>query len=91
MTVAPTRNAVLMFLSVAFLLGGFGRRCADWVATRNPGHRLKFVALTIVIAKPLAIAFYFTQSTSLALMLFIIPAAFGAIFSAPTFAQASRL
>ena len=81
-----------VYLAFVIGLGGalgtlIGGRCADRLERNNPGQRLKFVAVTILIAKPIAVAFYFSDWTMLSLLLFIIPAAFGAIFTAPTFAQ----
>jgi predicted MFS family arabinose efflux permease len=85
-----------LYLAFAIGIGGalgtaLGGRCVDWYGRGTPGRRLKFVAVTILIAKPLAIAFYLTEATHIALWLFVIPAAFGAIFTAPTFAQVYRL
>ncbi len=79
-----------IYLAFAIGIGGalgtaVGGRLADWFGRDNPGRRLIFVAVTIAIAKPVAIAFYLSDNTGVALVLFLLPAAFGAIFAAPSF------
>jgi len=81
-----------LYLACVIGIGGafgtaIGGRLADWAGRTAPGQRFAFVAVTIAIAKPVAIAFYLSDTTAFALVIFILPAAFGAIFTAPSFAH----
>lgn len=81
-----------LYLACVIGIGGafgtaIGGRLADWFGREAPGRRFLFVAGTIAIAKPVAIAFYLCDATWIALALFVLPAAFGAIFTAPSFAH----
>ena len=81
-----------LYLACVIGIGGalgtaLGGRLADWFGRRAPGRRFVFVAATILIAKPIAIAFYLTEATPLALTLFVLPAAVGGVFIAPSFAH----
>lgn len=57
----------------------FGEKDRTW--------RLKFVAITILIAKPFSILFYALDHTGFALAVFFIPAVAGAMFVGPTFSH----
>lgn len=73
------------------VLGGLGTYAGGVIADRlgrvNPTWPLIFVAGTIVLAKPLAILFYLSANTSIALIAFAGPAVLGAMFAGPTFAH----
>ena len=62
-----------------FLADYFGRTRADW--------RMKFVAISILIAKPLSILFYLSDNLYFALIVFVVPSAVGAMFTGPAFAH----
>lgn len=60
---------------------------ADRISRTKPERRLKFVAITILLAKPFAVWFYLSDSTTIALIIFIVPAFIGTMFTGPTFAH----
>ena len=80
-----------IYLAVVIGIGGalgsyLGGVWSDRLGLKNPAWRLKFVCLVIVIAKPLSIAFYMIDNTTLALAVFVIPAITGTVFTGPMFA-----
>lgn len=76
---------------VVGVLGAIGTWAGGWFADRigknNPDWRLKFVAVTILAAKPLAIVFYLSNDLIFALVFLIVPAALGAMFTGPSFSH----
>lgn len=75
-------------IGVAGALGTWlGGVLSDMLGKRDPTWRLKFVALTIMIAKPFSVLFYLLDNTTLALTVFFIPAIAGAMFVGPTFSH----
>lgn len=75
-------------IGVAGALGTWlGGVLSDMLGKRDPTWRFKFVALTIVIAKPFSVLFYLLDNTTLALTVFFIPAIAGAMFVGPTFSH----
>jgi len=81
-------------LYLAFVIGILGALgtwlggvISDRLGRDRPDWRLKFVAVTILIAKPLSIIFYLSDGLLLALVVFAIPAAVGSMFTGPTFAH----
>ncbi|SNZ21148.1 spinster family MFS transporter [Cohaesibacter gelatinilyticus] len=70
--------------AVGTWLGGV---LSDRLGRKNPTWRLKFVAVTIVIAKPFSILFYLQDQTMVALVIFVIPAMVGAMFVGPSFSH----
>ncbi len=82
-----------IFLAFAIGIGGAlgtwaGGVAADRLGARNKTWPLKFVALSILLVKPFSVAFYLSGQTTLALSLFVIPAAAGSIFIGPTLSHA---
>ncbi|EFL89416.1 MFS transporter [Ahrensia sp. R2A130] len=82
-----------LYLAIVVGLAGaigtwLGGKFSDKLGKTRSDWRLKFVAITILIAKPLAILFYLNEHLAMALTLFVIPAATGSIFIGPTFAHA---
>lgn len=80
-----------IYLAVVIGIGGalgsyLGGVWSDRLGLKNPAWRLKFVCLVIVVAKPLSIAFYTIDNTTLALIVFIVPAITGTVFTGPMFA-----
>lgn len=65
----------------------FGGLIADRLGNKYPDWRLKFISITILIAKPLSIVFYLSDNLTFALILFIVPATVGTMFTGPTFAH----
>lgn len=65
-------------------LGGI---ISDRLGSKDPTWRLKFIAITIVIAKPFSILFYLLDYTTFALIVFIVPAFIGGMFIGPTFSH----
>lgn len=86
-----------LYLAIVIgLLGAVGTwaggTLADRLGKSKPEWRLMFVALTILAAKPLSVIFYFSDNTTFALTMFIVPAVVGTMFTGPTFAHVySRL
>lgn len=81
-------------LYLAFVVGLLGAVAtwaggwfADKIGKNNPDWRLKFVALSILAAKPLAIIFYLSDDVVFALCFLVVPAALGALFSGPSFSH----
>lgn len=81
-------------LYLAFVVGLLGALAtwaggwfADKIGKNNPDWRLKFVAVAILLAKPLAIIFYLSDDLVFALAFLIVPAALGAMFSGPSFSH----
>ena len=64
-----------------------GGMAADKLGKTKPEWRLMFVALTILVAKPLSVMFYLSDNTAFALTVFIVPAVVGSMFTGPTFAH----
>ncbi|MGJ8527885.1 MFS transporter [Maritalea sp.] len=60
---------------------------SDHLGSKDPTWRLKFIAVTLLIAKPFAILFYLLDNTTLALVVFIVPALTGAMLIGPTFSH----
>lgn len=87
----PLPHIGLYLAVVVGLLGALGTWAggvlADRLGRTKPELRLRFVAITILIAKPFAVLFYLLDSTAIALIIFIIPAIVGAMFTGPTFAH----
>ena len=65
-------------------LGGVA---SDYLGQERPDWRLKFVGVTILVAKPLSIVFYLSDGLVLALVVFAVPAAVGSMFTGPSFAH----
>ena len=65
-------------------LGGVA---SDYLGKERPDWRLKFVGVTILVAKPLSIVFYLSDGLVLALVVFAVPAAVGSMFTGPSFAH----
>lgn len=79
------------YIAVVFGLGGaFGTWFGGWLSDLARRHDVRWslwpVALAFVAAKPFSIAFYLTDDTTLALLLFVLPAVIGTIFVGPTVA-----
>jgi len=81
-------------LYLAFVIGVFGALgtwmggvLSDRIGKSRPDWRLKFVSLSVLIAKPLSILFYLSDNLGFALALFVIPAAVGSMFTGPAFAH----
>lgn len=81
-------------LYLAFVVGALGAVAtwaggwfADKIGKNNSDWRLKFVAVSIILAKPLAIIFYLSNDLVFALIFLILPAALGALFSGPSFSH----
>jgi MFS family permease len=78
-------------LAVLIGLGGaagswFGGHISDRLRLTDVRWSLWFVALVFVVARPFAMAFYWVDNTALALALFVLPAAVGAIHIGPSVA-----
>lgn len=86
-----TAQAGIFLAFTVGLLGGggtwLGGVLADRLGARRADYRLKFVACTILCAKPFSIAFYLLGDPVIALTLFVVPALVGAMFTGPTFAH----
>jgi MFS family permease len=79
------------YLAVAVGIGGalgswLGGRYADVLRRRDVRWSLWLVAAVFISSKPFSVAFYLLDNTALALALFVIPAAVGAIFMGPSIA-----
>ena len=87
----PLPQIGLYLAVVVGLLGAVGTwgggLMADRLGKSRPEWRLKFVAITILIAKPLSVLFYLSDSTTIALVIFIVPAVVGSMFTGPSFAH----
>lgn len=70
-----------VFGAVGTWAGGY---VSDKLAQFDPRWRLKAVAISIIVLKPLSVAFYLIDNTAMALALFVLPAAGGGIFIGPT-------
>ncbi len=80
-----------IYLAVVIGIGGavgswLGGYLSDRLRTRDVRWSLWLVAIVFVIARPFAMAFYWIGDTTLALALFILPAAVGAIHIGPSVA-----
>lgn len=79
------------YLAIAIGIGGaigswLGGLISDRLRDIDVRWSLWFVALVFVIARPFAMVFYWTNNTALALALFVLPAAVGAIHIGPAVA-----
>lgn len=79
------------YLAVSIGIGGavgswLGGLISDRLRDYDLRWSLWFVALVFVVARPFAMAFYWTNNTALALALFVLPAAVGAIHIGPAVA-----
>jgi predicted MFS family arabinose efflux permease len=79
------------YLAVAIGIGGaigswLGGLVSDRLREHDVRWSLWFVAIVFVVARPFAMAFYWTDDTMLALVLFVLPAAVGAIHIGPAVA-----
>ena len=79
------------YLAVAIGIGGaigswLGGLISDRLREHDVRWSLWFVALVFVVARPFAMGFYWTNDTMLALALFVLPAAVGAIHIGPAVA-----
>jgi MFS family permease len=79
------------YLAVVIGLGGalgswLGGRLSDRLGRRDPRWSLWVVVIVFVVARPFAMAFYWVDDTTLALCLFVLPAAVGAIHIGPSVA-----
>ena len=79
------------YLAVVIGLGGalgswLGGRLSDRLGRRDPRWSLWVVVIVFVVARPFAMAFYWVDDTTLALSLFVLPAAVGAIHIGPSVA-----
>lgn len=88
---APIWVIGLYLAFTAGILGALGTWVGGLLADRFGKHditwRLKLVAVSILVGKSLAIVFYLSDNLSLALIAFVVPAAVGAVFTGPSFAQ----
>lgn len=83
--------AVGLYLSLVAGIGGaigvtLVGRCADHFYQRDRRWCLWVVALTLVVIAPLSVGFYLVGQTSLALVCFVLPCAFGNSFFGPSVA-----
>ena len=79
------------YLAVVIGIGGaigswLGGLISDRLREFDVRWSLWFVAIVFVVARPFAMAFYWTNDTALALALFVLPAAVGAIHIGPAVA-----
>jgi MFS family permease len=79
------------YLSIVIGLGGalgswLGGRVSDGLRERDVRWSLWLVAIVFVVARPFAMAFYGVEDTTLALALFVLPAAVGAVHIGPSVA-----
>jgi predicted MFS family arabinose efflux permease len=79
------------FLAVVIGIGGaigtwLGGRFSDRLRARDVRWSLWLVALVFVVARPFAMAFYWIDDTTVALALFVLPAAVGAVHIGPSVA-----
>ncbi len=79
------------YLACAVGIGGafgswLGGRYSDVLRQRDVRWSLWLVALVFVGSKPFSMAFYLLEGTAAALLVFVIPAAIGAIFMGPSIA-----
>jgi predicted MFS family arabinose efflux permease len=79
------------YLAVVIGIGGaignwLGGASSDRLRVRDARWSLWLVAIVFVVARPLAMAFYWLDDTVLALTLFVLPAAAGAIHIGPSVA-----
>ena len=80
-----------IYLAIVIGIGGavgswLGGYLSDRLRTRDVRWSLWLVAIVFVVARPFAMAFYGINDTTLALVLFILPAAVGAIHIGPSVA-----
>jgi MFS family permease len=80
-----------LYLAIVIGIGGaiatwLGGRLSDFLRGRDARWSLWLVALVFVVARPFAMAFYWVGDTTLALALFILPAAAGAVHMGPSLA-----
>lgn len=88
MSTAQAGTYLAFAIGVAGALGTWlGGVFSDWLGKKDPTWRFKFVALTILLAKPFSVVFYLLDNTTLALIVFIIPAVTGSMFAGPTFSH----
>lgn len=88
LSTAQAGTYLAFMIGVAGALGTWiGGVASDRLGRKDPTWRFKFVALSIVIAKPFSVLFYLLDNTALALIVFIIPAIAGAMFTGPTFSH----
>lgn len=78
-------------LAVGFgVVGGIGTymggRLADRLAKRDIRWNVWMVSLTMLLALPFTLFFYFTKETSLALTIGVVPALLSGVYLAPSFA-----
>ncbi|CUH64747.1 L-galactonate transporter [Thalassovita gelatinovora] len=81
-----------IFLALVIGIGGglttwFAGVLSDRLAAKGASRRMTFVAATILVAKPLAITAYLTDSAALTLTMFVLPAMAGGIYLGPAFAH----
>jgi MFS family permease len=79
------------YLAVVIGLGGalaswLGGHLSDRLGRRDPRWSLWVVVIVFIVARPFAMAFYWVDDTTLALLLFVLPAAVGAIHIGPSVA-----
>jgi MFS family permease len=79
------------YLACAVGIGGalgswLGGRYSDVLRRRDVRWSLWLVAVLFISSKPLSMAFYLLDNTTAALLVFIIPAALGAMFMGPSIA-----
>ena len=86
---SQAQAGIFLALSIG-IIGGFGTwfsgRIADQLGAKNPKWRIGIVIVAILAAKPLVWAFLLLDDTRLALTLYAIATATGAVFWGPTFA-----
>jgi predicted MFS family arabinose efflux permease len=80
-----------LYLAIVIGIGGalgswLGGRVSDGLRRHDVRWSLWLVALVFVVARPFALAFYGVSDTTLALVLFVLPAAVGAVHIGPSVA-----
>lgn len=87
----PLRQVGLYLSLTVGLIGAIGTWVggviSDWRETRRTGGRLRFVAITLVLAKLGAVGFYLLGGAGFALVLFLLPAALNSIYVAPSMSE----
>jgi predicted MFS family arabinose efflux permease len=63
-------------------------RLADKLGAKDSRWRMRIVMLSVLIAKPFALVFLLSESTTVALSAITVSASLGSVFWAPTFAHA---
>jgi predicted MFS family arabinose efflux permease len=81
--------AIGVYLACVIGIGGaLGTAAGAWLSDRLRARDVRWslwlVALLFIATKPLSIAFYLTDDTALALTLFLLPGAIGAMFVGPS-------